>query len=332
MAKINIPFNDKEYSVDESVLSAATAELKTHLSTVMNGTGSVINLGGVPYIDSTKLTAATNAFVSHLGTVAGNGHKVVVNGVEYNIDSAKMAGAIADLHNVLGGLQSGDGGNSGSVTYKEVFADNSWSDIVVACQNNEVPDTWAVGDTKAMTIDGVEYNVMIIGKNHDTYTDGGTAPLTFQLVKCYGTKAKMNSANSNKTGWSNSEMRTVTLENILSAMDSTISGAIKAVNKTTLKGDKSGLETTSDQLFLLSEYEVFGTTTQSNGKQEGLAQYQYYANDGSIVKTFDGTSCNWWLRSPYYGNSINFSCVYSFGFISSNNANISNGVAFGFCF
>lgn len=72
MAKINIIFNDKNYSIDESSFAAASARLQQHLSTVMNGSGAVINLGGTSYnIDSTKLSAATNAFVSHLGTIAG---------------------------------------------------------------------------------------------------------------------------------------------------------------------------------------------------------------------------------------------------------------------
>ena len=72
MAKINVNFNNKTYSIDESALQNATDALKSHLSTVMNGSGASIKLGGVSYnIDSTKLSAATNSFVSHLGTIAG---------------------------------------------------------------------------------------------------------------------------------------------------------------------------------------------------------------------------------------------------------------------
>lgn len=83
MAKYNISFNNKDYSIDESSLSSATAALKSHLSTVMNGSGATINLGGTAYsIDSAKLSAATNAFVSHLVTVAGSGYKVVISGGE----------------------------------------------------------------------------------------------------------------------------------------------------------------------------------------------------------------------------------------------------------
>lgn len=107
MEKTNIIFNDVNYPIDESSLSAATAELKAHLSTVMNGSGAVINLGGIAYnIDSTKLSTATNDFVSHLGTISGSGSKVVVNGVEYSIDSAKVSSAVSELETVFGNLDN----------------------------------------------------------------------------------------------------------------------------------------------------------------------------------------------------------------------------------
>jgi hypothetical protein len=104
MAKTNISFNNKNYQIDEASLSTATAALKSHLSTVMNGTGAVINLGGVAYsIDAAKLSATTNAFVQHLGTIAGSGHKVMIDGVEYGIDSTKLTSAISDIEAVLAG-------------------------------------------------------------------------------------------------------------------------------------------------------------------------------------------------------------------------------------
>ena len=59
--------------------------------------------------------------------------------------------------------------------YAANFADNSWDQIVAAVQNNEVPDTWtADGNSyKDMEINGTNYRIDIIGKNHDTYSTGG---------------------------------------------------------------------------------------------------------------------------------------------------------------
>lgn len=109
MAKINISFNNNDYHVDESSLSSSAAQLQSHLSTVMNGSGVVINLCGTAYnVDSAKLSSATNDFISHLGTIAGVGSKVVVNGVEYSFDSTKVQDAVSDLETILGNLNNPD--------------------------------------------------------------------------------------------------------------------------------------------------------------------------------------------------------------------------------
>lgn len=112
MAKINIILNNKTYSIDESVLASAAAELKAHLSTVMNGSGATINLGGVTYnVDSAKLSTATNEFVSHLGTIAGEGKKIVVGGVEFSVDSTKIQSAFDGFSAALDDLESGFNGD-----------------------------------------------------------------------------------------------------------------------------------------------------------------------------------------------------------------------------
>ena len=107
MAKTNIYFNDANYSIDESLLTSASTDLKSHLSTVMNGTGAVINLGGTSYnVDSAKLSAIASDFIAHLGTIAGNGLKLTINGVEYSVDSTKLSSTIAGLETVLSNLEN----------------------------------------------------------------------------------------------------------------------------------------------------------------------------------------------------------------------------------
>jgi hypothetical protein len=59
MSKINVNFNNKVYSIDETDFSNSISELKNHLSTKMNGTGEVVRFNGTNFeIDSTKLQAA----------------------------------------------------------------------------------------------------------------------------------------------------------------------------------------------------------------------------------------------------------------------------------
>ena len=147
---------------------------------------------------------------------------------------------------------------------KDNFADNDWSAIIAACHSGSVPSTWVVGNSKTMTINGASYQVDIIGKNHDTYAAGGTAPLTFQLHDCYGETEKMNSSNTNSGGWTSCAMRSTHLPAILALMPTEVQNGIREVNKLTSAGNKSStINTTADKLFLLSEVEIFGSPSYS---------------------------------------------------------------------
>lgn len=216
-------------------------------------------------------------------------------------------------------------------TTKPNFADNTWTQIIKACQTNRVPDTWAVGNQKTMTIGGTDYVIDIIGKNHDTYSSGGTAPLTFQLHDCYGIQYAMNSSNTNVGGWTSCVMRTTHLSAILALMPSEVQNGIREVNKLTSAGNQSvTINTTADKLFLLSEIEIFGRVSYSNSG-EGT-QYDYYKAGNSKVKKFNGSADSWWERSPYSSNSAHFCDVYYDGNGGGNSASGARGVSFAFCF
>ena len=215
--------------------------------------------------------------------------------------------------------------------YNKNFANNSWAAIISACQSGNVPDSWAVGDSKMMTINGTDYQIDIIGKNHDTYTAGGNAPLTFQLHDCYGTKYAMNTDNTNEGGWMSCSMRSTHLPAILALMPTEVQNGIREVNKLTSAGSKSNtINTTADKLFLLSEIEIFGSIKFSKSG-EGT-QYDYYSAGNSKVKNFSGSAVGWWERSPDGSNSATFCSVRNNGNATTDNASYSRGVAFCFCF
>lgn len=216
--------------------------------------------------------------------------------------------------------------------YDPVFSKNSWADIIEACQSGNVPDSWVVGNYKNMTINGKAYRIDIIGKNHDDYADGsGKAPLTFQMHDCYGATYSMNSSNTNNGGWTNCAMRSTHLPAILALMPAEVKAAIRDVQKKSSAGNQSSsIQTTNDKLFLLSEIEIFGSTTYSfagEGKQ-----YAYYQAGNSKVKNLSGSASNWWERSPHSRNTTDFCFVFSRGRASAGSAIYSRGVAFGFCF
>ena len=182
-----------------------------------------------------------------------------------------------------------------------------------------------------MTINGTSYQIDIIGKNHDTYASGGKAPLTLQMHDCYATTYAMNSSGTTSGGWKNSAMRTTHLPAILALMPTEVQNGIREVSKkASVGGASSTIETVSDKLFLLSEVEIFGSTTYS-AAGEGT-RYDYYKAGNSKVKNRNGSATSWWERSPRASGSSYFCLVESHGNANSYDASVARGVAFGFCF
>lgn len=100
----------------------------------------------------------------------------------------------------------------------------------------------------------------------------------------------------------------------------------------------TGYETTVDKYFLPSRPEVFGGSDNTSDKGDA---WQYYAansdvpggssnagNDSNRIKVnMSGTPYYWWLRSPYVGSGHNVRSVNPAGYIYSDIASGSIGVA-----
>lgn len=210
----------------------------------------------------------------------------------------------------------------------------SWDNIAAVSKFGQAPNYWKVGDRKNITVNGVTYAAQIIGFDHDTLTtaDGSRtkAGITFQLVDCLKTTYSMNGSNTNVNGWRGSTMRTSTMATLLNQLSTDLKNVLKFVNKVTSVGNNSsGLETTSDKLFLLSEIEVFGATQYSYAG-EGK-QYEYYTAGNSTIKKVNGSAYDWWERSPRSGYTNYFCCVSNVGNAYISGASYSGGVSFGFC-
>ena len=212
------------------------------------------------------------------------------------------------------------------------FANNTWENIIIACQADAVPDTWVVGSQKAMAINGADYQIDIIGKNHDDYADGsGKAPLTFQIHGVYNGMRVMNQGNTNAGGWRDSFMRNSNLPLLLTLMPPEAQAGIREVSKKTSVGSQSSdIVTTADKLFLLSEIEVFGEIWYSF-PGEGT-QYAYYAQGNPRDKKIYGASVSCWERSPYTDSDASFCVVSGYGEMSFDIASTSLYYAPAFCF
>lgn len=248
--------------------------------------------------------------------------------------------------------------------------DYTWSEIQQITQAGKAPEYFSVGDKKevilngtvrARTLSNYKWYCYILGFNHNAATEGNnTIHLQFGFnglsggshvamtdwkdSNSYGgtsgTRFCMNDTDTNVGGWKSSLMRTTTIPEFKNCLPSELKSVLKAVTKYT---DNTGngltaaanVTATQDDIFLLAEYEVFGSRTNANQYEytdSKQAQYDYYKSGNSKVMYNDQATWSTivlWGRSPCYSN---FFCgVSSSDTVGTNIANRSSGFAPGFC-
>ena len=256
----------------------------------------------------------------------------------------------------------------------KTLSSNSWAVIKAVSDAGQGANYWSVGDTKRITLNGkvgaytfsnFNVDVFILGFNHNSSKEGSNR-IHFQIGKVSGKAVAlcdsqyngsgssamfhMNSSDSNSGGWNGSYMRKTllgnsntpdsTLENsLMAALPSDLLAVMKTVTKYTDNtgggSNSSGNVTaTADYLFLLAEFEVFGTRYWANQyEQNSQKQYDYYKAGNSRVAynhSAVSTAVWWWLRSANYNGSYTFCDVSTDGSYGSYGANYSAGLRPGF--
>ena len=215
------------------------------------------------------------------------------------------------------------------VLVDSTFGNNTWQQIIDACRAKSIPNSWKVGDKKTITMtSGTSYQVRIIGKNHDEYSDGsGKAPLTFQLAECLKTARPMT------TGfWKDCTIRTSVLPSTKNILPAEVAAGLRLVNKKCV--DRSGtLFTVQDDLFLLAVDEL-GSFSDAI---EGTA-YDFFKGLGASaspkrVLQRAGQDSIYWTRTVTGKASEGFwSYVDKVGMFEQYRYSGQLGVSFAFCF
>ena len=211
--------------------------------------------------------------------------------------------------------------------------DFTWAQIDYISENGLMSDYFNIGDTKNVTIGSATYVVEIVGFSHDDRADGsGKVGITFGLKDCLNTVYSMNNSGVNRRSWNGCSLRATLRGDIWSQLPSDLCNVIKEVTKKTADLDTSGypLQSTNDTLFLFSEKEIFGSTTNSANSGEGT-QYARFTTSTTRIKKRNGDAETWWLRSPYNAVAVFFCAVNASGASTYGNAIGANGVCFGFC-
>lgn len=217
------------------------------------------------------------------------------------------------------------------------------------------------------TFSNLTINPFILGFNHNSGKEG-TKRIHWLIGKIsgkmvglcddrynnYSTNSgyfQMNTSNTNVGGWKDSYMRKTLLGNsntptsplansLMAALPSDLRAVMKAVTKyTDNTGNGTGhvagnVTSTSDYLFLLSNYEVQGNDGYANSyEKNSQAQYDYFKAGNSKIAykhNATGTAVWWWLRSPCYHYTNGFCVVSADGAYNSYAAYSSAGLLPGF--
>ena len=207
------------------------------------------------------------------------------------------------------------------------------------------------GKVGATTISNLKVDAFIIGFNHNSGKEGSNR-IHFLLGKIggkfvglvdsyydpsgYATTSgafTMNTSDTNSGGWAKTQMRSTVLgaasdptnptaNTLLAALPADLRAVMKSVTKYTDNtgggsNSASAVTATTDYLWLLAEFEVFGSRTYANSSEpSSQAQYEYFkAGNSKIAYKHSAaeTAAAWRLRSPYYYYSNIFCAVASGG-------------------
>ena len=192
------------------------------------------------------------------------------------------------------------------------------------------------GKVGATTISNLKVDAFIIGFNHNSGKEGSNR-IHFLLGKIggkfvglvdsyydpsgYATTSgafTMNTSDTNSGGWAKTQMRSTVLgaasdptnptaNTLLAALPADLRAVMKSVTKYTDNtgsgsNSASAVTATTDYLWLLAEFEVFGSRTYANSSEpSSQAQYEYFkAGNSKIAYKHSAaeTAAAWRLRSP----------------------------------
>lgn len=207
------------------------------------------------------------------------------------------------------------------------------------------------GKVGATTISNLKVDAFIIGFNHNSGKEGSNR-IHFLLGKIggkfvglvdsyydpsgYATTSgafTMNTSDTNSGGWAKTQMRSTVLgaasdptnptaNTLLAALPADLRAVMKSVTKYTDNtgggsNSASAVTATTDYLWLLAEFEVFGSRTYANSSEpSSQAQYEYFkAGNSKIAYKHSAaeTAAAWRLRSPYSSGNGGFCAVGSGG-------------------
>ena len=231
----------------------------------------------------------------------------------------------------------------GSIWTPPSFNEAAWDFIKAATTSGKASSYWKVGDRKEVVLNGTvgvkTFNntttyCYILGFDHNKSVESGGAHALHigfgasalsggdYIAYCdskynYGVSStgyfSMNSSGTSSGGWNSCQMKSTICPAFKNALPSDLQSNIRAVTKWQNNGNSTSGQSSSNEIWLLSEMEIFGSATQS-GYTANQLQYDFYkgvtgwsaAPKIKYKDTSTSTAVSWWERSAYSSRSDSF--------------------------
>ena len=236
----------------------------------------------------------------------------------------------------------------------------------------DVGDTKTIvlnGTIRNFTASNLVISTFILGFNHNSSREGNNlihfcvGKVGTKLVGLYDSEYDdiyvppsgdgfiINTSNNNAGGWKSCYMRNTILGNsgspssptsksFISALPSDLRAVMKSATKysNNVSGtnsiSQSDISSTVDWVWLLSEYEIWGTREFANQYEQNYqAQYDYFAAGNSkhgYKYNSTGTRLDFWTRSPSWNDSLHW--IIDFNGVSYSNEWLNDALGLVACF
>ena len=255
-------------------------------------------------------------------------------------------------------------GDNIEVTVEPIsFNDSSWDDIKAAVNAGTASSYWKVGDRKEVVLNGTVGNksfsntttyCYILGFDHNKSVESGGAHALHigfgasalnggaYIAYCdsrYESRGStscfnMNTSNTNSGGWNSCQMKSTICPAFKNALPSDLKSNIRAVTKWQNNGNSTSGQSSSNEIWLLSEMEIFGSARWSNYTTNQV-QYDFYkgvtgwsaAPKIKYKDTSTSEAVTQWERSAFSNHNSYFCYVGTGGAAEGDVANVSYGFA-----
>lgn len=308
--------------------------------------------------DVTNPTVFTAASTSYAGTLSTTAADDITPALRLMDGNTTVYAELGETTGTTGGLMvSLNGKNYVAFPAKgKTLNEYTWDEISLISRAGKAAEYFNVGDTKEVILNGNTTNASksfnnyscyatILGFDHNASLEtNGEHSIHFILGKnstediCFY-PYRMNESYTTSGGWNGSKMKQTTMTEFKNCLPAELRAVLRNVTKYThnttggsANATAANVTATTEQLFLLSEFEVWGAISRANSyEQNKQAQYAYYKNGNSKLRynDTDGSVSSWWQRSAscYNTDTAYFCFVNSGGYATNDSATSHSGVA-----